>query len=160
MFGRFRALFNLDKVPIEHFWKFLGLSMLSGASSGAVCLAVLYPLDFARTRVGTDIRSAGNRQFRGSVDCLRQAYSTVVSCSCGRVWAEAAREEERVCTCAPKTWNLHLLCPQRFVVIYFPTDAGPGAQLICLHQVLHIPYTDGFSLFRLTAIATKHPLEL
>lgn len=53
--------------------------MLSGASSGAVCLAVLYPLDFARTRVGTDIRSPGNRQFRGSIDCLRKAYSTVVS---------------------------------------------------------------------------------
>lgn len=77
--GRFRALFRLDEVPIEHFWKFLGLSMLSGASSGAVCLAVLYPLDFARTRVGTDVRSSGNRQFTGSIDCLRQAYSTVVS---------------------------------------------------------------------------------
>ncbi|CAM9998633.1 unnamed protein product [Ectocarpus sp. 6 AP-2014] len=74
---RFRELFGLDTVPIDHFWKFLGLSMLSGASSGAVCLSVLYPLDFARTRVGTDVRSSGNRQFRGSLDCLRQAYSTV-----------------------------------------------------------------------------------
>ncbi len=87
--GRFRALFRLDEVPIEHFWKFLGLSMLSGASSGAVCLAVLYPLDFARTRVGTDIRSSGNRQFTGSIDCLRQAYSTVVSWTAGRLfWFE------------------------------------------------------------------------
>lgn len=76
---RFRELFGLDTVPIDHFWKFLGLSMLSGASSGAVCLSVLYPLDFARTRVGTDVRSSGNRRFRGSLDCLRQAYSTVVS---------------------------------------------------------------------------------
>lgn len=78
---RFRSLY-LRGVPIEDFWRYLGFSLLSGASSGAVSLAVLYPLDFARTRVGTDVRASGNRQFRGSVDCLRQAYSTVVSERC------------------------------------------------------------------------------
>lgn len=65
-------------VTIDDFWPYLGLSLLSGGTSGAVSLAMLYPLDFARTRVGTDVRNAGNRQFRGSVDCLRQTYRTEV----------------------------------------------------------------------------------
>ena len=75
---RFRSMY-LDGVPIEHFWMYLSMSLLSGASSGAVSLAVLYPLDFVRTRLGTDVRSSGKRQFRGSIDCLRQTYSAEVS---------------------------------------------------------------------------------
>ncbi|CAN0007598.1 unnamed protein product [Ascophyllum nodosum] len=71
---RFRSLY-LTGVPINHFWTFLSLSLLSGASAGAISLAVLYPLDFARTRVGTDVRASGSRQFKGSIDCLRQTYS-------------------------------------------------------------------------------------
>ena len=82
-------------MPIEDFWRYLGFSLLSGASSGAVSLAVLYPLDFARTRVGTDVRASGNRQFRGSVDCLRQAYSTVVSEPCPSLLIEGTAH------CAP-----------------------------------------------------------
>lgn len=75
--NRFRSLF-LKGVPIDDFWRYLGWSLLSGGTSGAVSLAVLYPLDFARTRVGTDVRRSGSRQFHGSVDCLRQTYKIEV----------------------------------------------------------------------------------
>lgn len=72
-FGRFASFF-VGNVSIDDFWRYLGLSLISGGTSGAVSLAVLYPLDFARTRVGTDVRKPDNRQFRGSIDCLQQTY--------------------------------------------------------------------------------------
>ncbi|CAN0309808.1 unnamed protein product, partial [Discosporangium mesarthrocarpum] len=70
---RFRNLF-LKGVPIDAFWQYLGLSLLAGGASGGVSLVVLYPFDFARTRVGTDVGTGRKRQFRGSLDCLRQTF--------------------------------------------------------------------------------------
>ena len=40
---------------------------------GAIGLSIVYPLDFARTRLGTDMgRDASQRQFNGIFDCIRK----------------------------------------------------------------------------------------
>jgi len=46
---------------------------LSGGTAGAIGLSIVYPLDFARTRLGTDIgKEASQRQFTGMGDCLQK----------------------------------------------------------------------------------------
>jgi len=50
---------------------FLG-NMASGGAAGATSLCVVYPLDFARTRLAADVGSGGEREFNGLVDCLKK----------------------------------------------------------------------------------------
>jgi len=46
-------------------------SLLSGGLSGVTSLTFVYPLDFARTRLGVDLgRGLEDRQFKGLSDCL------------------------------------------------------------------------------------------
>lgn len=54
--------------PKEQFWQFFASNMASGGLAGAGSLAIVYPLDFARTRLAADVGSA--REFTGLVDCL------------------------------------------------------------------------------------------
>jgi len=52
-------------------------AIMSGGSAGATSLLFVYPLDFARTRLGVDIgKAAGDRQFKGLTDCCKQIYKT------------------------------------------------------------------------------------
>merc|ERR1719197_375456 len=51
------------------FWKFFGANMASGGLAGAGSLTIVYPLDYARTRLASDVGS-GNPQFSGLGDCL------------------------------------------------------------------------------------------
>ena len=44
----------------------------SGGAAGATSLTVVYPLDFARTRLAADVGSGGEREFGGLVDCLKK----------------------------------------------------------------------------------------
>jgi solute carrier family 25 (adenine nucleotide translocator) protein 4/5/6/31 len=46
----------------------------SGGAAGATSLCVVYPLDFARTRLAADVGSGGDREFTGLVDCLRKIF--------------------------------------------------------------------------------------
>merc|ERR1719316_687473 len=47
--------------------------MASGGAAGATSLCVVYPLDFARTRLAADVGDAeGKREFNGLVDCLKK----------------------------------------------------------------------------------------
>lgn len=49
---------------------FIG-NILSGGAAGAASLCVVYPLDFARTRLAVDVgKGEGSRQFNGLVDCI------------------------------------------------------------------------------------------
>ena len=52
---------------------FLG-NMASGGAAGATSLSVVYPLDFARTRLAADVGKGANkeREFSGLVDCLKK----------------------------------------------------------------------------------------
>jgi solute carrier family 25 (adenine nucleotide translocator) protein 4/5/6/31 len=57
--------------PKTDFWKFFFGNLASGGAAGATSLMVVYPLDFARTRLAADVgKGAADRQFTGLVDCL------------------------------------------------------------------------------------------
>ncbi|XP_054845608.1 ADP/ATP translocase 4 [Eublepharis macularius] len=53
------------------FGKWFLLNLASGGAAGATSLCVVYPLDFARTRLGADIgKGPEERQFKGLFDCI------------------------------------------------------------------------------------------
>merc|ERR1712037_287828 len=57
------------------FWKFSAGMLAAGGAAGATSMAFVYPLDFARTRLGADVgKSASERQFNGIGDCMRKIY--------------------------------------------------------------------------------------
>ena len=58
--------YNAKKEPVKFF---IG-NCASGGAAGATSLCVVYPLDFARTRLAADVGSGGAREFTGLVDCL------------------------------------------------------------------------------------------
>ena len=51
------------------FGKFFLINMASGGLAGAGSLMIVYPLDYARTRLASDV-GTGKRQFDGLIDCL------------------------------------------------------------------------------------------
>jgi len=53
------------------FGKFFLVNMASGGLAGAGSLCIVYPLDFARTRLASDV-GTGKRDFNGLVDCLKK----------------------------------------------------------------------------------------
>ncbi|CAD2087258.1 ADP/ATP transporter on adenylate translocase, putative [Plasmodium vinckei lentum] len=58
----------------SEFAKFFCVNVLSGATAGAVSLLIVYPLDFARTRLASDIGKGKDREFNGLFDCLKKIY--------------------------------------------------------------------------------------
>jgi len=56
--------------PKKEFWKFFGANMASGGAAGAASLFIVYPLDFARTRLAADVGKNKEREFTGLLDCL------------------------------------------------------------------------------------------
>jgi solute carrier family 25 (adenine nucleotide translocator) protein 4/5/6/31 len=52
------------------FYKCLLGNMASGGAAGATSLLVVYPLDFARTRLAVDVGSGKSREFTGTLDCI------------------------------------------------------------------------------------------
>jgi solute carrier family 25 (adenine nucleotide translocator) protein 4/5/6/31 len=50
---------------------FLG-NCASGGAAGATSLCVVYPLDFARTRLAADVGSGKSREYTGLVNCLQK----------------------------------------------------------------------------------------
>ena len=51
-------------------------SLLSGGLAGSFSLIFVYPLDFARTRLGADVgKEAGERQFNGVFDWCRKIFA-------------------------------------------------------------------------------------
>jgi solute carrier family 25 (adenine nucleotide translocator) protein 4/5/6/31 len=45
-------------------------NMASGGAAGATSLLVVYPLDFARTRLAMDVGKGADREFKGTFDCI------------------------------------------------------------------------------------------
>jgi len=60
--------------PKTEFWSFFAANMASGGLAGAGSLTIVYPLDYARTRLASDVGS-GNPQFSGLFDCLGKTIS-------------------------------------------------------------------------------------
>ncbi|KAL4440313.1 hypothetical protein ABPG75_003314 [Micractinium tetrahymenae] len=52
------------------FWQFFAVNLASGGLAGAGSLLIVYPLDFARTRLAADVGSGKSREFTGLVDCI------------------------------------------------------------------------------------------
>lgn len=55
--------------PKENFAAFFLVNLASGGLAGAGSLCIVYPLDYARTRLASDVGS-GKRSFNGLADCL------------------------------------------------------------------------------------------
>merc|ERR1712146_762001 len=53
----------------EQFWKYMFNNLMSGGLAGGASMVICYPMDFARTRLASDLQS-GKGQFNGIVDCL------------------------------------------------------------------------------------------
>jgi len=64
------------------FAKFFMINMASGGLAGAGSLCIVYPLDYARTRLASDV-GGSDRQFNGLADCLKK---TVQSGGIGAVY--------------------------------------------------------------------------
>ena len=61
------------------YWKWFAGNLASGAAAGATSTVFVYSLDFARTRLANDAKSAvkgGGRQFNGLVDVYRKTYAS------------------------------------------------------------------------------------
>ncbi|RHZ32914.1 hypothetical protein DYB37_009175 [Aphanomyces astaci] len=58
------------------FWRFFLCNMAAGGAAGATSLAAVYPLDFARTRLGADVGVGSTRVHRGLWHCLTDMYAT------------------------------------------------------------------------------------
>jgi solute carrier family 25 (adenine nucleotide translocator) protein 4/5/6/31 len=56
------------------FGKFFLVQMASGGLAGAGSLCIVYPLDYARTRLASDV-GTGKRDFNGLADCLKKTAS-------------------------------------------------------------------------------------
>jgi len=54
--------------PKTEFWQFFATNVASGGLAGAGSLCIVYPLDFARTRLASDVGK--EREFTGLVDCI------------------------------------------------------------------------------------------
>jgi len=54
------------------FWKFFAVNVASGGAAGAGSLCIVYPLDFARTRLASDVGK--EREFTGLVDCISKTF--------------------------------------------------------------------------------------
>lgn len=44
--------------------------------AGCCCMLFVYPLEFARTRLGVDVGKKGKTQFKGVFDCFRYILRT------------------------------------------------------------------------------------
>jgi len=68
-----KAMFPRYDAKTE-FWKFFAVNMASGGLAGAGSLCFVYPLDYARTRLASDV-GKGKKQFNGLIDCLVKTSS-------------------------------------------------------------------------------------
>jgi solute carrier family 25 (adenine nucleotide translocator) protein 4/5/6/31 len=59
--------------PKKEFGKFFLINMASGGLAGAGSLCIVYPLDYARTRLASDVGK--QRDFNGLWDCLKKTAS-------------------------------------------------------------------------------------
>ncbi|XP_074597932.1 ADP,ATP carrier protein 1-like [Brevipalpus obovatus] len=61
----------------KQFMRYFAGNLASGGAAGATSLCFVYPLDFARTRLGADVgKSGGERQYNGLADCLKKTVKS------------------------------------------------------------------------------------
>ncbi|KAH8554882.1 ADP,ATP carrier protein [Umbelopsis sp. PMI_123] len=75
---KFKRMFNKDKNR-DGYWAWFAGNLASGGAAGASSLFFVYSLDYARTRLANDAKSAkkgGERQFNGLIDVYRKTLAT------------------------------------------------------------------------------------
>jgi solute carrier family 25 (adenine nucleotide translocator) protein 4/5/6/31 len=75
---QFKRMFGYNKNK-DGYWKWFAGNLASGGAAGATSLLFVYSLDYARTRLANDNKSAkkgGSRQFNGLVDVYRKTLAT------------------------------------------------------------------------------------
>ncbi|KAF8122992.1 mitochondrial carrier [Boletus edulis] len=73
----FKSLFGFKKS--DGYWKWFSGNVASGGAAGASSLLFVYSLDYARTRLANDAKSAkggGARQFNGLVDVYKKTLAS------------------------------------------------------------------------------------
>ncbi|XP_062430931.1 ADP/ATP translocase 4 [Rhea pennata] len=74
---KYKQIFMSGVDKEKQFWKWFLANLASGGAAGATSLCVVYPLDFARTRLAADIgKGAAERQFQGLGDCIIKVAKT------------------------------------------------------------------------------------
>merc|ERR1712045_813015 len=68
-----KAMFPKANKKTE-FGKFFCINVASGGLAGAGSLLIVYPLDYARTRLASDVGS-GKAQFNGLLDCIKKTVA-------------------------------------------------------------------------------------
>lgn len=59
----------------KQFWRYFAGNLASGGAAGATSLCFVYPLDYARTRLGADVaRSSKDRVYKGTMDCIVKTF--------------------------------------------------------------------------------------
>ncbi|KAL1916729.1 uncharacterized protein VTP21DRAFT_5433 [Calcarisporiella thermophila] len=75
----FKRLFGYDKNR-DGYWRWFAGNLASGGAAGASSLVFVYSLDFARTRLANDAKTAqkigGERQFNGLLDVYRKTLKS------------------------------------------------------------------------------------
>jgi len=74
----FKKMFGYTKDK-DGYWKWFAGNLASGGAAGAASLAFVYSLDYARTRLANDNKSAkkgGTRQFNGLVDVYKKTIAS------------------------------------------------------------------------------------
>jgi len=74
----FKRMFNYTRAK-DGYWKWFAGNLASGGAAGACSLFFVYSLDYARTRLANDNKSAkkgGSRQFNGLIDVYRKTLAT------------------------------------------------------------------------------------
>jgi solute carrier family 25 (adenine nucleotide translocator) protein 4/5/6/31 len=74
----FKRMFGYNKDK-DGYWIWFAGNLASGGAAGASSLLFVYSLDYARTRLANDNKSAkkgGSRQFNGLIDVYRQTLKT------------------------------------------------------------------------------------
>jgi len=75
---QFKRMFGYNKDK-DGYWKWFAGNLASGGAAGACSLAFVYSLDYARTRLANDNKSAkkgGSRQFNGLLDVYKKTLAS------------------------------------------------------------------------------------
>jgi solute carrier family 25 (adenine nucleotide translocator) protein 4/5/6/31 len=75
--NEFQRMFGYNKTT-DGYWKWFAGNLASGGAAGAASLSLVYSLDFTRTRLANDNKSAksgGTRQFEGLVDVYKKTFA-------------------------------------------------------------------------------------
>jgi len=75
---QFKRMFGYSQTK-DGYWKWFAGNLASGGAAGACSLAFVYSLDYARTRLANDNKSAkkgGSREFNGLIDVYRKTLAS------------------------------------------------------------------------------------